>query len=433
MTRIAVIGGGVAGLSAAYSLRDEAEITIFERNDYIGGHAHTVEVQEGERLIGLDTAFIVFNRLSYPELSTFFAELGVETLDHQGGFNIYDLDLGIQFGTSEFDLDEADIVRRFPESFVGLWREARRFHAEAPRDFLRRRADVPLGQYLEERGYSEDFKHGFVVQLATAVWSIPPELLWTMPASTLIAFFLAHDAEGLGGRSVAWKTVAGGSVSYVRAALARIRPTLRLGDRVVRVAEDAGGVEVSTASGTVQRFDAVVVATHADEALAVLADPTRAQRAVEAVHYSTSRCLLHSDTSVLPSDRSRWRSWNFGKVRKDGQMRSWPVYYLNRLQDLPAVEDYVVTLDCPLPVAEDRVIAELEYSHPIITCAVRDLQRSIYEAHQGTRVLLAGSYFHSKKLGPDQIGSHEAAFSSGREAASAVRRVLAAGVSRATG
>jgi len=181
------------------------------------------------------------------------------------------------------------------------------------------------------------------------------------------------------------------------------------------VAEDASGVEVVTESRRVERFDAVVLAPHADEALAVLASPTPAQRALKTVRYSTSRCPLHTDATVLPADRSRWRSCNFGTVRRDGNLVSWPVYYLNALQSLDAVRDYFVALDCRLPVADDRVVREVTYSHPIITCEVRDLQRSIYDTHHETRVLLAGSYFHCPKLSPDQIGSHEAAFAAGSE------------------
>ena len=423
--RVAVIGAGIAGLSAAYQLREEAELVIYESNDYVGGHANTVEVTEDGTTVGLDTAFIVFNQPSYPGVSAFFDELGVPVLAHEGGFNMFDLDNGVEFGTTEFDLPEHEIVARYPEDFQAIWREAKRFHAEAPRHFLRKQAEFGLGAYLDLHGYTEAFKRGFVVQLATAVWSIPPELIWQMPASTFIAFFMAHDAEGLGGRSVAWQTVKGGSISYVRRALDAIGAQVRLGDPVVAVEDLGAWVEVRTRAGEVQRFDSVVLSTHADQALSVLRNPTVAQQAVGIVRYNSSSCLLHTDDAVLSKDRSRWRSWNFGSLTVDGQTRAWPVYHLNQLQDLDARQDYFVTLDCPIEVAPDKVIKSLTYSHPIITCEVRELQSSIYRAHSGSRVLLAGSYFHSKALGPDQIGSHEAAFSSGVEAARAVRAVLA--------
>jgi predicted NAD/FAD-binding protein len=224
---------------------------------------------------------------------------------------------------------------------------------------------------------------------------------------------------------VAWQTVQGGSISYVRRALAAIGAELRLQDPVVAVEDLGPCVEVTTASGSRQRYDSVVLSTHADQALSILRNPTPAQQAVDIVRYNTSSCLLHTDDSVISKDRQRWRSWNFGSLEVDGQHRAWPVYYLNDLQNLDAAQDYFVTLDCPIEVAPEKVIKSITYSHPIITCAVRELQSTIYRAHSGSRVLLAGSYFHSKSLGPDQIGSHEAAFSSGVEAARAVRAVLA--------
>jgi predicted NAD/FAD-binding protein len=423
--RVAVIGAGIAGLSAAYQLRNEAELVIYEGNDYIGGHANTIEVTENGSVIGLDTAFIVFNRPSYPGLSAFFDELEVPVLAHEGGFNMFDLNTGVEFGTTEFDMSEQEIVDRYPASFLDIWREAKRFHSEAPRHFLRKQAEFGLGEYLDLHGYSEAFKRSFVVQLATAVWSIPPELIWEMPASTFIAFFMAHDAEGLGGRSVAWQTVQGGSISYVRRALNAIGAELRLSDPVVSVEDLGRFVEVTTQSGSREQYDSVVLSTHADQALSILRNPTPAQQAVEIVRYNTASCVLHTDDAVISKDRDRWTSWNFGSMKVDGQSRAWPVYYLNALQDLDAEQDYFVTLDCPIEVAPEKVIKHITYSHPIITCEVRELQSSIYRAHSGSRVLMAGSYFHSKSLGPDQIGSHEAAFSSGVEAARAVRTVLA--------
>jgi predicted NAD/FAD-binding protein len=430
--KIAVIGGGVAGISAAYALRDAGEVHIFDADDRLGGHANTIEVLEGERLLGLDTAFIIFNEPSYPNFSKFLTELGVESVLHNGGFNLYDLDAGTQFGTDEFDLDEDQVRAAYPERFVQMWREAKRFHHEAPRDFFRKKADQPLGEYLRDRGYSEDFLHGYVVQLSTAVWSIPPEQIFEMPASTLIAFFMAHDAEGLGGRSVTWKTVVGGSISYVRKATAASGAVVRVNDRVLQVRDDAAGVTVFTSTGA-EHFDYAVLATHADDALQLMANPTPAQAAIECIRYNGTTAILHTDSSVMPTDRTRWKSWNFGQISVNGVIHSWPVYYLNAIQGLTAEKDYFVTLECALPIDPATVLQEIPYRHPILTLAVRQLQSTIYRAHQDTRVILAGSYIHSKSLGPDQIGSHEAAFSSGIEAAKVILKAQAKAASATVG
>ncbi|WP_371497615.1 FAD-dependent oxidoreductase [Kitasatospora sp. NBC_00374] len=424
--RVAIIGAGVSGLSAAYRLRHHAELTVFEQDDRPGGHANTIEVQDAGRTLGIDTAFVIFNRPSYPNLTRFFDELEVPFREHRGGFNFFDLDTGLQFGTEEMALPEEEVAGRYPEEFRTIRREARRFHEEGRKDFLRKRTDLPLGEYLDRGGYSQEFRHGYVILLCTAVWSVPAELIWEMPATTVIAFFMAHDEGGLGGARVDWRTVGGGSISYVRRALAAIDPKLRLGERVAGVREAADGVEVTTAAGT-ERFDHAVLAVHGDQARALLTDPTELQRQTLAkIRYNPSSVVLHTDASVMPEDRSRWENWNYGKVVVDGAVRPYVVYYMNRLHGFESEHDYFVTLDYPRPIRADLVIKELYYEHPVIDMDLRTLQRTIYRVNDGTRVKLAGSYFHSKQLHHDQIGSHEAAFSSGLEAAEQLLRELGA-------
>jgi len=415
--RIAVIGSGVAGLSAAYRLRGTAEVSLFEQDARTGGHANTVPVEEDGQVIGIDTAFVVCNAASYPEFTAFLAELGVPTRTHQGGFNFFDLDTGLQYGTAELDLSEADITARYPDRFVGIWREARRFHQEGRRDFFRKLTDVPLGQYLDERGYSADFKHGYVVQLATAVWSVPPELIWTMPATTVIAFYMAHDEGGLGGRAVHWLTVEGGSRSYVERAIEASGATVRLGTPVRGLRETADGVTLLTDTGA-ESYDQVVVATHADDALALLDRPSPAQLAALAgISYNPARVVLHTDDRVLPADRPRWQSWNYGSVAVAGVPHSYVAYYMNRLHGFTARRDYFATLDCPLELRDELVIQDIAYRHVVIDVGLRRRQQDIYRVNGTGPVVFCGSYFHSQKLGPDQIGSHEAAFSSGVRAA----------------
>lgn len=428
---VAVVGAGIAGLSAAHRLADSADVTLFEANDYAGGHANTIVVEESGRTIGIDTAFVVFNARTYPQLSAFFAELGVEACDHQGGFNFFDLDSGLDYGSKELGMTEEEVAERYPASFVSLWREAARFHAEAPKDFLRQRTNIPLGQYLDERGYSDDFKYGYVVLLATAVWSVPAELIWEMPATTVIAFFMSHDQEALGGRTIAWKTVKDGSRSYVQAITDKLGDGLRLNNPVQRVADRGDHVELTTAEGT-RSFDQVVVATHADITLAMLENPTDEQRRIlSTVRYSSTRAILHTDPAVMSADRERWSSWNYGRVLRDGTPHAWVAYYMNSLQGFTAERDYFVTLDSPIEPDPSTVIADIPYTHPIIDMPVRDMQKGIQSVNRGGAVKLAGSYFHAPKIGPDLIGSHEAGHASGLLAADAVLRHQHNGARRA--
>lgn len=423
--RVAVVGAGISGLSAAHHLPDDVHVTVYESQDTPGGHAHTVEVDEDGRTIGVDTAFVVFNARTYPDLSAFFDKLGVRVLDHTGGFDFFDLDRGLDYGTAEFELTEEEIAARYPADFLPLWRDAERFHREAPRDFLRKRTDLSLGDYLDRGGYSDAFKYGYVVLLATAVWSVPAELIWQMPATTVIAFFMSHDPGGLGGRSVAWKTVAGGSVQYVRRVVDALNGTVRTGAPVTRVREEADGVVVATAAGE-ERYDYAVLAAHADQSLAVLENPTPFQAEIlRTVRYSATRAILHTDPAAMPPRRERWQSWNYGLKTVDGTPRTWVAYYMNALQGFTAAQDYFVTLDSPIVPRDELIVRELPFTHPVIDLDVRAMQRTIHDVNAtGGRIKLAGSYFHAPRIGVDLIGSHEAGFVSGRKAAEAIAREL---------
>lgn len=415
--RVAIVGAGVAGISAAYHLRERAHITVYEREDRLGGHANTVEVEDDGRILGIDTAFVVFNRPAYTNLCEFFDELGVEAVEHLGAFNFFDLDSGLEYGTKELGMTEEEVAARYSEEFLTIWREAARFHTEGRKDFVRKKADIPLGEYLDRGGYSQAFRNSYVILLCSAVWSIPAELIWEMPASTAIAFFMGHDEGGLGGRRVDWRTVGGGSISYVRKALAAIGPEIRTSEPVTAIHQDADGVTVTTAQGS-ERYDYVVIGAHADEALAMLDNPTdRQQEVLSKVRYNSSSVILHTDPSVMSADRERWEAWNYGKVAVDGEERTYVAYYMNKLHGFTSDKDYFVTLDYPLEVDPATVIAEFPYTHPVIDIHVRDMQKNVYDVNEGTRVKLCGSYFHAKRHGVDQIGSHEAGYSSGMDVA----------------
>jgi uncharacterized protein len=422
--RIAIVGAGPAGISAAYHLREHARLTIFDREDHPGGHANTVEVEENGQILGCDTAFIVYNRPSYKVMSKVFDELGVAEKEHLGGFYFFDLEAGIEYGTEDLDLSEEEVAARYSPEFVSVWKEIGRFHAESRRDFFRKRTDMPLGEYLDRGGYSEAFRHSYLMLLCSAVWSVPPELIWEMPAATVIAFYMGHDEGGLGGRRVDWRTVSGGSISYVRKAMAAIAPELRTSELVTGIRQEPDGVTVTTGTGS-ERFDYAVLATHADEGLAILANPTPHQRDVLAtVRYNGLRVVLHTDASVMSANKDRWKSWNYGKVNVNGKSGAYVAYYLNHLHGFTAEKDYFVTLDYPGDIDPDCVIAEFDYNHPILDINVRNMQNDIYQVNEATRVKLCGSYFHSKDMGVDLIGSHEAAFASGKEAAEQLLREM---------
>ncbi|MFE7659504.1 NAD(P)/FAD-dependent oxidoreductase [Streptomyces celluloflavus] len=421
--RIAVVGTGGAGLSAAYHLRDIADVTLFDKDTRAGGHAHTVEVEDSDTAIGVDTGFVVYNRTTYPQLAEFFTELGVETARHDGGFDFFDLDTGLSFGTPELPLTESQIAERYPADFLDVWRQARRFYRQAPRDCVRGLTHMTLREYLRSNGYTEEFLRSYVILLGTAVWSVPAGVVLNMPASCFIVFFTSHGRGGLGGDAVEWRNVVGGSVSYVRRVVDAVGGALRLGEEVTGVHEVDDRVAVTTRSG-VDTFDYVVMATHADQAVRVLDPRHPARPLLTRVRYSRARAVLHRDPSVLPGGRERWQSWNYGRSKAGGRDVTHLVYYMNRIQGFQARHDYFVSIGGPRPPREETVVKEIDYTHPVVTRDVLDLQSVIHTVNTGSRIKFCGSYFHSRRMGPDQIGAHEGAFCSGLDAARAVRAAL---------
>lgn len=425
MAKVAIIGAGVSGLSAAYALRDKADIVLFEANDYIGGHANTVEIEEEGTVHGLDTAFIVFNAFAYPRFNAFLKEINVVSVPHVGGFSFSDRVAGVEYGSDDLKQERTVLEARYPAWLCSMVEEIRRFRTEGGNDLRRGLADMPLKQYLDRNGYSAAFRDSYIGLLATAVWSVPPDLIWEMPASTVIMFFFYHGEGGLGGGLVEWRTVKGGSASYVRRLLEVVKPEVRKNTSVAEIAEIDEHVEVRTAMGS-ERFDYAILATHADEALHVLTNATsgRRRQLLSRVRYNSSQVVLHTDASVMPQDARLWASWNYARVLSNGASQGYVAYYLNLIQGLHARNQYFVTLDCPLPIHPDKVIREFNYMHPIIDMPVRDMQKEIYSLNDKGRIKLCGSYFHAPDMGADLIGSHEAAFSSGMEAAKSVLSMM---------
>lgn len=434
--RVAVLGAGIAGLSAAYALRDDFDVTLYESEPRAGGHANTVEVEEHGRRIGLDTGFIVFNEPNYPRLTRFFGQLGIPLVEHKGGFLFFDLDGSLRYCTEDLDLPEETLRAEYTEEFRTISAEAKRFYQEAPGHFIRGRADIPLGEYLEREGYSDTFKYGFIVLQSSAVWSAPAELIWEMPASTVIGYFWSHGHGGLGGRNVRWSTVEGGSRRYVAKVISELDSAgvqVRLGTPAQNVRHTGDTVEL-TAGGGVEAFDYVVMAVHADHAVRLVQDLAPGQREVLAnIRYNVTRVVLHTDDSVLPRDRENWRSWNYGRIHDERGIGSYVVYYLNEIQQLTAERDYFLSLDCPLAIDEEKVIASFDYQHPIIDAKVRELQPGIHAINEIDRIKFCGSYMHSRKMGRDTPGGHEAGFDSGLAAAESVRRAAADAPVRAVG
>lgn len=398
---VAVVGSGVAGLVAAYVASRTATVTVYEADDRLGGHADTHDVVDpaGTRL-GIDTGFIVHNRRTYPTLLRVFAELGVATQESEMSMSIRD---------DDSDLEWAGALGRqgvFPTrghlrrpAYLRMLTEIPRFHRRAKAVLASEGDDQTLRDFLAEHGFTPYFVRHFMEPLVAAVWSCDPEVALEYPARYLFSFLSHHGMLSVFG-SPTWRTVSGGSHRYVEkvaAALETSGGTIRLGAKVTSLLETPSGVEVTDGNGEVTTYDAVVVATHPHQALALLAEPTAAHREVlAAMPYSPNTALLHTDTSLMPRLTQTWASWNFmrpsaAQERPDGSDGVVVTYDLTRLQRLPTDTHYLVTLGGEHLVDPSTVIDRMEYEHPLYTPESVAAQRRLPELDTD-RVAFAGAY-----------------------------------------
>jgi predicted NAD/FAD-binding protein len=384
--RIAVVGSGVSGLGAAYLLTRAHDVHVFERDGRPGGHANTV-VHDG---LALDTGFLVHNSRNYPFLCRLFEELGVATHESDMSFSVSCDGCGLEYsGRRPFAQPNNAASPRF---LALVWEIGRWLRTARPQDEAQ-----SLAEYLDVHGYSQRFRRHFLVPLTSALWSTAPGRALEFPAAYAIRFFANHGMLGFG--RFRWRTVTGGSRRYVDAIAERLAGRLHLGRGVRSVRRGPDGVELRIGD-RIERFDQVVLATHADQALALLEDPTPQERHIlGAFDYTTNEAVLHSDSRLLPRTRAARASWNY-RLGDDG--RPTITYHLNRLQALDAEREYCVTLN--EEVADEHVLQRFTYEHPLYTVATLRAQTELPQL-AGGRTHFAGAYFGN--------GFHEDGLASG--------------------
>ncbi|NEO91783.1 MAG: NAD(P)-binding protein [Moorea sp. SIO3G5] len=416
MERLAIIGSGISGTPAAYYLQDEYEVDVYEKSHRVGGHANTIDLWDGDKLISIDTAFVVFNKPNYPGLTKFFEDLGVKTQKHVGGFNFYNLDSDLQFNSNDLELSQADFEKKFSKNLVEIHQEAKGFFKQCRSDFWEGKTRISMKEYLEKNNYSQEFQDNFVMLMGSAVWSIPTESLMEFPASTFISFFMTHDQGGLGGQSVEWETVTRGSTRYVEKVASSLKRPIRTEEKVISVKRDQNKAIVKTAEGE-EVFDKVIIATHADQALRLLESPTELeQKLLWCFKYHETDVTLHTDPVIMHPDKGTWQSWNYGQVTKENKLHTFVTYYSNMVHNFIAEKDYFVSLDTP-PIALDKskIIKIIKYRHPEYDMNTLEAQKQIYKLNETGPIYFSGTYFHIKKRGIDSYGFHESGISSALE------------------
>jgi uncharacterized protein len=408
--RIAIVGSGIAGLAAAWLLSRRHEVTLFEGNDYLGGHTHTHDLELDGRRYSIDTGFIVYNRAHYPLLTRLFDELGVASQPTTMSFSVHNEASGLEYNAATLDTLFCQRRNLLSPRFYGMVRDLMRFYREAPALLQASDAGPTLGDYLSEHRFGAVFRDEHLVPMACALWSAPAAQILSFPARSLVQFMVNHQMLQLNGRPE-WCVVRGGSASYVRALRGRWPVRERLTCPVLAVRREASGVELTTRAGS-ERFDQLVLACHADQALGLLGDASERERAIlGAMPYQANDTVLHTDARLLPRQRKAWAAWN-AFIPRAPRGACTVSYCMNLLQGVDSPEPFVVTLNRTAAIDPAKILRRMRYHHPVCTPASVAAQRRKAEIQGCNRTWYAGAYWG--------FGFHEDGMRSAVEVAAAL-------------
>ena len=415
MTSIAIVGTGIAGLGCGYFLHRDFDVSLFDGNRYAGGHTNTITVDEDGHPVPIDTGFMVYNDVTYPNLVRLFGELGVETMPTSMSFGVQHVPSRIEYcgsGVNGLFAQRRNVVR---PKFLRVLRQISRFNEIAMRALSDAdEPDATLERFCRDRRLGDELLELYLLPIASAIWSTPYDDVRAFPAATLMRFFRNHGLlGGLNGHHQ-WRTVKGGAKTYVEKMTRPFRGRIHLGNAVVRVERSLRHVTLKFADGACATFDKVILACHADQALAILGNPTAEERRLLApFQYQKNIATLHTDAAPMPRTRRAWASWNYRLDRESAST----IYWMNSLQRVSAKRDYFVSINDPGLIDASRVLATIEYEHPVMTrdaiAAQRELPGLNAPASEQT-TYFCGSYF--------RYGFHEDAFASAIAASRAVAR-----------
>ena len=389
--KIAIVGTGISGLSVAHLLPRRHEVTVFEAAPYVGGHTHTVRVDTPNETHHVDTGFIVFNDRNYPNFERLLQALGVPWQASEMSFSVSDGTGAFEYASGSPNALFADRRHLVMPAFHRMVADLHRFHRAARRLLEGDDWHLSLREWLERQRFSRVFIERLIVPQVSAVWSADPRSLWSFPARFLAEFFDNHGMLGFRSRP-RWRAIVGGSARYVEALAAPFRHRIRLSAPVSAI-ERAGDQVLVTVRGAAMPFDHVVLATHSDQALALLRDPSeREHQILSAIPYQPNETVLHTDARLLPRRRRAWASWNY-HLLEEPPGRTAVTYHMNRLQSLVAEREFCVTLNQTDRIDPDRVIKRIQYAHPVYTPAGVRAQARVGEISGTRRTHFCGAYW----------------------------------------
>ena len=392
--KIAVIGTGISGMAAAWLLAKRHDVTVYERADRIGGHSNTVDAHTPQGVVPVDTGFIVYNEQTYPNLTAMFAHLDVPTIASEMSFAVSLDDGALEYAGGDriapLFAQKRNLLR---PRFWSMLRDLYRFYRDAPGDIARLGPQATLGDYLKVGGYGVAFRDDHLLPMAAAIWSAPAKAMLDYPAAAFIRFNDNHGLLKLTNRPV-WRTVRGGSRAYVNKLTASYAGHIRLNENIVSIRRNPDGVENDTATGDTQRYDHVVMATHADQALSLLDNASRDERAVlTKFRYSRNLAVLHCDEGLMPRRRAVWSSWNYIGARDGADAGVTVSYWMNRLQNLSTEKPLIVTLNPQRPPHAGTIYHSEVYEHPMLDTAALAAQGRLWSLQGVNRTWFCGAYF----------------------------------------
>ena len=385
--KIAIVGGGISGLTTAYLLSREHEVILYESNDYIGGHTNTVTIEMNGSPVPVDTGFIVYNEQNYPNFSHILSDLNVSTQPTSMSFSVKLIEPDLEYNGSSFKQlfgQKKNLLR--PRFYQMLW-DILRFNRQAPGLLESNSYDITLGEHAIECGFSQDFIHHYLVPMGAAIWSSSPSAILEMPAYFFIRFFKNHGMLNLNDRPQ-WRTITGGSCQYVNKMIASFAKNIRLGHKVSSVERLNDRVIVDGDS-----YDHVVFACHSDQAIEALSDPSVYEKDIlSKISYQKNEIIMHTDTSIMPAREDLWAAWNYHSQGNDDSPVAM-TYNMNILQDLDIKETICITLNSLNLINPDLILGRHIYSHPQFTTESMKAQERWMEISGGNRTHFCGAYW----------------------------------------
>jgi predicted NAD/FAD-binding protein len=391
--KIAIIGSGISGLTSAYLLNRNHEISLFEASDWIGGHTHTVDVTVDGQRYAVDTGFIVFNDWTYPNFIRLMGQLGVGFKPTQMSFSVTDPDTGLEYNGNNLNSLFAQRSNFFSPGFWGMLRDILRFNKHAQRDLAEQRinADTTLDEYLKAGGYGERFILHYIVPMGAAIWSMSMADMLGFPLQFFVRFFKNHGLLSVSNRPQ-WRVIEGGSSAYIAPLTASFHERIRINCPVTEVERDEDGVVIHSIDGN-ERFDKVVFACHSDQALKLLAEPSAAEQSIlGALPYADNEVVLHTDTRLLPARELAWASWNY-RLGGPGHTMAAVTYDMNILQGIQSATTFCVSLNQSAGISPLKVLAKYTYAHPQFSLEAVAAQARWEELNGAHHSYFCGAYW----------------------------------------